>query len=270
MHATLRRFLASASFAMTAAGATIAAVGLELFLAPHALIAGGTSGASLLVSHATGIHLGLLLLVCNLAYFLAGYQRWSRRGRWNALIGVAALSLGAYALRPFPALIEAPLPAAFAGGMLLGLGFGIAARAGGFGDAADEAPKLFPGVKRVLARYVVRVGNACLLATIGYLSDWQAALHSALALAAMHASASWAMDGFAVSYMAAIRSARQDEIAAAIEAAFGRPTARITNDSQGRYRDALLFSCHRSEWQALRTIVARIDADAELSRCRGE
>ncbi|MFD0671388.1 YitT family protein [Cohnella sp. GCM10027633] len=267
MDVTLQRLRAPASFAMTAAGAAMSAIGLELFLAPHSLIAGGTTGASLLVSHATGIHLGLLLLACNLGLFCAGYRRWSLRARWNGFIGLAVLSLGVHALRPFPALIDAPLPAAFAGGMLLGLGFGIAVRSGGFGDAADEAPKLLPGIKRAYAWQAVWIGNALLLVAIGYLSDWQAALHSALALAAMHAAADWTIERFAVSYVAAIRSERTEEIAAAIEAAFGRAASRV--EATDPSSDALLIACHRSEWQALRTIVARLDPDAELSRCRG-
>lgn len=268
MDVTLQRLRAPASFALTAIGATIAAIGLELFLTPHSLITGGATGASLFISHTTGIHLGMLLLAFNLILFFAGYRSWSARGRWNAIIGIAALSLGVHALQPVPAVIDAPLPAAFAGGMLLGLGFGIATRGGGFGDALNEAHKLLPSNKRRLAWKAVLIGNVLLLAAIGYLSDWQVALHSALALAAMHAAATWSIDRFTVTYFAAIRSSRSDEIGEAIAETFGRPAIRTRGDTTEHSAGTLLFSCHRTEWLALRAIVSEVDPNAEMFRYR--
>lgn len=269
MDVTLQRLRSPVRFAMTAVGGAISAIGLELFLTPHSLIAGGATGASLLISHMTGIHLGLLLLTCNLILFLAGFKRWSARGRWSALIGLAALSLSVHALRPFPAVIDEPLPAAFAGGMLLGLGFGIAIRSGGFGDVLHEAPKLLPEVQRMFAWWVVWIGNVLLLAAIGYLSDWQAALHSAIALVAMYSAATWSIDRFSVTYVAVIQSRQRDIIQTAVAESFGQQALLpYTNDPE-RFADAtLLVTCHRTEWHTLKALVRNLDPHAEMFRYR--
>lgn len=255
--------------ALIVAGAAIAAVGLELFLVPHALLAGGAAGASLLLANAAGWPLAALLLLFNLPVLFGGYRRLSAGRLCNALTGLAALSLCVYALGPSPALIDAPIPASVAGGMLLGLGFGLIVRSGGFGDAADEAPLLLRASRRRSLQLAVWVGNVAMFAAVGALADRQTALCSALAFAATRGFAAWSGSRFSVSYVAIVRSDRIETIDARLAAAFGRSGTLARAETGDDRAPRLLFPCERLEWPWIRRIVAEVDPAAEVTRYRG-
>ena len=56
----------------------IAAFGLDLFLVPSGIIAGGVTGISALASHLTGLHTGMFLFALNLPLLLLAYRRSNR------------------------------------------------------------------------------------------------------------------------------------------------------------------------------------------------
>ena len=63
---------------MVAIGGLIAAFGLDLFLVPSGIIAGGVTGISALASHLTGLHTGMFLFALNLPLLLLAYRRSNR------------------------------------------------------------------------------------------------------------------------------------------------------------------------------------------------
>ena len=259
----------SARFALLVAGAVMAAAGLQLFLAPHALLTGGAAGASLLIAQIAGWPLAAIVALFYLSVWLGGYRRMSAEGRKLALPGLAVLTIGVYALDSAPALIDAPLPASVAGGMLLGLGFGLLVRCGGFGDAADEAPPLLvPARRRAIFQKAVWIGNAGMLASIWSLHGREAAMYSALAFAATRAFSAWSFENFSVSFVAVVDSDRIEEIEAGLSAVFGRAGTRDEPPFGSGRRFRLLFSGHRSEWILLKRTVREIDSQARMYRLR--
>lgn len=264
-----RTGLPPGKLALILAGAATAALGLELFLVPHALVAGGAAGASLLFAQAAGWPLAALLLLFNLPVLFGGYRRFTASRFRGALIGLAALALCVYALGPSPALMDAPIPASMAGGMLLGLGFGLIVRSGGFGDAADEAPMLLRVSRRRTLQFAVWICNIAMFAAVGVLADRHAALCSALAFATARGVAAWSGSRFATSCVAIVRSERIEDIDARLTPAFGRPGTLARADSGDDRAPRLFYPCGRLEWPMLRRIVAEVDPEAEVTRCRG-
>ena len=59
-------------YAAITAGVLIASLGINLFLAPHAIVSGGASGVAILVNHLTGFPMGILMLLINIPLFLLG------------------------------------------------------------------------------------------------------------------------------------------------------------------------------------------------------
>ena len=51
-------------------GALMVSVGLEIFLVPNHIIDGGITGISIMLSHLTGIKLGMFLFLFNLPFFI--------------------------------------------------------------------------------------------------------------------------------------------------------------------------------------------------------
>src|SRR4051794_31227197 len=56
-------------------GATLMAVGLEIFLVPNHVIDGGIVGISIILSYLTGWKLGVFIFILNIPFFFIGYKQ---------------------------------------------------------------------------------------------------------------------------------------------------------------------------------------------------
>ncbi len=132
--ALLVRFGRPLSFAGAAAGvvagAFLIAWALNAFYVPTQLLAGGVTGIALLLRDLAGFRLGLVIALLNVPIFLLGYRDIGARFAALSAIGVLALSLFADFL-PVRPLTDDPLLASIFGGVVVGIGGGLALRAGG-------------------------------------------------------------------------------------------------------------------------------------------
>ncbi|WP_068503935.1 YitT family protein [Paenibacillus kribbensis] len=177
----------------TVIGGITASVGLELFLHPHDMIAGGVTGISRLVSLYTQEHFGLLLFVLNLPLMLLYSLSTHKPMLLRALPGLFAFSGSAIILSPFPAVSGHPVVCALGGGICIGLGAGLAARHGGLLDSLglnesdDGRPSaLFLTQRKIPLIQIVMLCNGLLLITAGFVLGWEPALYSALSCLAAY------------------------------------------------------------------------------------
>ena len=56
-------------------GAIFMAMGIELFLVPNHLLDGGIVGISIILSHLTGLQIGLFIFLLNIPFFFIGYKQ---------------------------------------------------------------------------------------------------------------------------------------------------------------------------------------------------
>ncbi|WP_226001208.1 YitT family protein [Paenibacillus sp. BJ-4] len=177
----------------TVIGGITSSVGLELFLHPHDMIAGGVTGISRLVSLYTQEHFGLLLFVLNLPLMLLYSLSTHKPMLLRALPGLFAFSGSAIILSPFPAVSGHPVVCALGGGICIGLGAGLAARHGGLLDSlglnesGDGRPSaLFLTQRKIPLIQIVMLCNGLLLITTGFVLGWEPALYSALSCLAAY------------------------------------------------------------------------------------
>lgn len=112
-------------------GAIIAGVALELFLVPNAIIDGGITGISLMLTNITNIPLGIFLFVINLPFLFVGYRQVGKKFAFASLYGIVVLSLTTGYLHHVEAFTNDKLLAVLFGALLLGLGVGLVLRLGG-------------------------------------------------------------------------------------------------------------------------------------------
>lgn len=177
----------------TVIGGITASVGLELFLHPHDMIAGGVTGISRLMSLYTQEHFGLLLFVLNLPLMLLYSLSTHKPMLLRALPGLFAFSGSAIILSPFPAVSGHPVVCALGGGICIGLGAGLAARHGGLLDSLglnesdDGRPStLLLTHRKIPLIQIVMLCNGLLLITAGFVLGWEPALYSALSCLAAY------------------------------------------------------------------------------------
>ncbi|MFP3728002.1 YitT family protein [Priestia filamentosa] len=119
-------------------GGFIAAYGLETVLIPNHVSDGGVTGLSIVGSQLFGLPLGILIAVINIPFIWLGYQQIGKGFAIYSIIGIASLSVGTSLMHHTPAIIEGDtLLVTVVGGIILGLGMGLALRSGGALDGID-------------------------------------------------------------------------------------------------------------------------------------
>ncbi|MBX0315284.1 YitT family protein [Planococcus glaciei] len=119
-------------------GAFITAYGLEAVLIPNNVSDGGVTGISIVGSQLFGLPLGLLIAVLNIPFVYLGYKQIGRSFAIYSIIGIASLAYATTVMHHIPTIIEGDtLLVTVIGGIIIGLGMGLALRNGGALDGID-------------------------------------------------------------------------------------------------------------------------------------
>ena len=148
------RGLSPANFLFLTVAGLINAFGVTIFLAPVKLYDSGISGTSMLLSQLTPETwtLSIFLLLLNTPLFLYGLRRQGSVFTVYAMYTVAVYSLGAWLITdvlPVDVTMASPLAGsdlllcALFGGLISGLGSGLAIRYGGAMDGIEVMAVIF-------------------------------------------------------------------------------------------------------------------------------
>lgn len=120
-------------------GSFFAAIGINMFIVPNHLLAGGVSGISIVLHYIFGWSIPILMLLINIPIFIAGFYKLHYGYVMRSLLGLGSLTF-------FLSITKAWLPvipvndlfiAALFGGILQGLGYGLIFRARGSSGGTD-------------------------------------------------------------------------------------------------------------------------------------
>jgi uncharacterized membrane-anchored protein YitT (DUF2179 family) len=113
-------------------GATITAVGLNMFLIPYKIAAGGVSGLATVLHYLLNWPVGMIMLAFNIPLFIIGVRAMGTRYGFNTLFGAGMLSVAIDVMAPFtPTLTNDLLLNSLYGGVVCGIGMGIVFRSKG-------------------------------------------------------------------------------------------------------------------------------------------
>jgi uncharacterized membrane-anchored protein YitT (DUF2179 family) len=119
-------------------GGLIAAYGLEAVLIPNNVSDGGVTGISIVGSQLSGMPLGVLIALINIPFIWLGYKQIGKSFAIFSIIGIASLAIGTVWMHHIPTIIEGDtLLVTVVGGIILGIGMGLALRNGGALDGID-------------------------------------------------------------------------------------------------------------------------------------
>jgi uncharacterized membrane-anchored protein YitT (DUF2179 family) len=120
-------------------GALLVAVGLELFLVPNGFLDGGVVGISIILTEFIHLPLGVFIGILNLPFLFIAYKHSGWRTAIRTALGIATLSAGTIILHQLHAepLTREFILALGYGGLLLGVGVGLALRYGGALDGTE-------------------------------------------------------------------------------------------------------------------------------------
>lgn len=119
-------------------GGIIAAYGLEAVLIPNNVSDGGITGISIVISELSPLSLGVLIALLNVPFVYLGYKQIGKTFAINSVIGIASLAIGTSLMHHVPTIITGDaLLITVVGGIILGIGMGLALRNGGALDGID-------------------------------------------------------------------------------------------------------------------------------------
>ncbi|MDD7669587.1 MAG: YitT family protein [Agathobacter sp.] len=263
---------------LTIAG-IINAFGVTVFLAPVALYDSGISGTSMLISQKTPdwLSLSVCLLVLNVPIFLYGLKKQGITFTIYAIYTVAIYSLAAWLITdvlPIDVSIVSPLAGsdlflcAIFGGIISGIGSGLAIRAGGAMDGIEVLAIIFAKKLGITVGTFVMIYNVILYVICGFaIQSWILPLYSIVTYAAALKTVDFIIEGFDRSKAANIITTKPKPVCVALSEAFENGITII--DAKGYYSDSkktmLYFVVNRFQVGRMIEIIQEIDPGAYIS-----
>lgn len=120
-------------YLIIAVGGILCAMSINIFLVPHHFLSGGVSGLAIISYFLFGLPIGLQIFVLNLPILYAAYRFIGKEYTVITVCGTVLFSLAVDATRFMAELnvLDDPMLAAIAGGLMSGIGSGLVFRVGG-------------------------------------------------------------------------------------------------------------------------------------------
>jgi uncharacterized membrane-anchored protein YitT (DUF2179 family) len=257
-------------------GAVLMGVGIEEFLVPNKILDGGIVGISIILSHLTGIKLGLFIFILNIPFFFIGYKQIGKTFALSTLLGITVLSITTALLHNVPVFTEDLLLATVFGGIVLGVGVGIVIRYGGSLDGTEIMAILINKRMPFSVGELIMFFNIFIFGIAGFVFGWDRAMYSLLAYYIAFKTIDIVIAGLDESKSAWIISEKHSEIGDAILARLGRGVTYLNGEGAYTGDDKKVIFCviTRLEEAKLKEIVQEIDpaaflAVANISEVRG-
>lgn len=263
---------------LTVAG-IINAVGVTMFLAPVKLYDSGISGTSMLLSQITPeiFSLSFFLVLLNVPLFLYGAKKQGITFTFYAIYTVIIYSVTAWLITDvFPVDVSTNSPlagedlllCALFGGLISGVGSGLAIRFGGAMDGIEVMAVVFAKKLGITVGTFVMIYNVILYVICGLIfKSWELPLYSIITYGAGIKTVDFIVEGFDRSKAAMIITVCPDEICEALSEAFGSGATKI--DATGSYsntsKTVVYFVLNRFQIGKMKTIVHETDPSAYIT-----
>ena len=253
-------------YALITVGSMLAALGISLFLAPHAVVSGGVSGIAIIINKFTGFPIGVSVLLMNVPLFVAGAIFLGKSFGIKSLYGAFIFSLFLDATATDIILTQNILMSSLFGGTLLGIGFGFifltGATTGGTDIVAALGNKAIPAID--LGKWFFICDIIIISAGTIFMRNTELLLAGIVALFLNSWVLDYVISGFNVSKMVYIISEQSEQIAAVIMQTLKRGVTGIKSVGMytGGERTMLMCIVKNFELQKLERIVESADPNA--------
>ena len=274
----LRRIKFKNMIMLTIAG-VINAIGITIFLSPVKLYDSGISGTSMLLAQITPdyLTLSMVLLILNIPLFIYGLKKQGALFTFYAIYTVAIYSVCSWLITdilPVDVTFASPLAGtdlllcALFGGVISGIGSGLAIRFGGAMDGIEVLSVIFAKKIGISVGSFVMIYNILLYITCGFVvNSWILPLYSIVTYFAALKTIDYIVEGIDRAKAAMIVTTMPDEICKALSEEF--ETGITTFNAKGWYsqndKTMIYFIVNRFQIGKMKEIIHGIDAKAYIS-----
>jgi uncharacterized membrane-anchored protein YitT (DUF2179 family) len=248
-------------------GAAIQAVGMDMFLIPGKLAAGGVSGISQIIHRYTGWPIGVMIILGNLPLFILGWHFLG--GRRFLSRTFLAVALYAVMIDLFPNFLPSALTGdsvlnALFGGLLLGTGMGLVFRAKGTTGGTDILARLLGQWRGVPLSQSFLITDTAVVLASGIAFSWTLALYAVVALYTSGLAAELVSEGSSIVRTATIVTDSPQAVSQKIMQELQRGVTMWTGTGMfsGQPKPILFCAISRSEVNQLKAIILEADPAA--------
>ena len=246
-------------------GVFITALGLDIFLIPNRLAAGGVSGLATVVFYTIGFPVGVTMAILNVFLFVAGVRIYGIKYGLKTIYGAFSLAFLVDILYPFlPKLVNEPFLGTLYGGILTGLGVGIVFLfEGNTGGTDIIAQILHKYVNLPLGQIFLLVDSAVMLLA-GLAFGAKLALYGMIAVFISGRVIDLVQEGLSLEKAAYIISGKPQEIGRRILTELNRGVTSFPSRGlyTGKERETLFCVVSRRELPELKKLVREVDEKA--------
>ncbi|MGM0599995.1 MAG: YitT family protein [Candidatus Rifleibacteriota bacterium] len=144
-------------------GSIILAFSLVAFTIPNKIVAGGLSGIATILFYVLNTPVGMFMLVCNALLIILQAKMIGKKSAWKTLLSILTVSIAIELMMNFfeiGPMTKDPILAGLYGGLLAGIGVGLAFKGGGTTGGIDIVSQILN------IRYRIPIGDVILLSNI--------------------------------------------------------------------------------------------------------
>lgn len=263
---------------LTLAG-MVNAFGVTVFLSPVKLYDSGISGTSMLLSQVTPefLTLSVFLIILNVPLFLYGLKKQGGHFTLYAIYTVAIYSVSAWLITyvlPIDVSMVSPLAGddlllcAIFGGIISGVGSGLAVRFGGAMDGIEVMAVIFAKGLGITVGTFVMIYNVILYIFCGIvMQSWILPLYSIVTYYAGLKTIDFIVEGIDRSKAAMIVTVLPDEVCEALAEVFGTGMTRIEamGSYSGEKKTVVYFVVNRFQIGKMKQMIHEIDPTAYIT-----
>ncbi len=267
------------NFIMLTIAGVVNAFGITVFLMPVKLYDSGVSGTSMLLDQLTPeyLTLSIFLVILNIPLFLFGLKKQGWVFTVYAIYSVCIYSLFAWLITdifPIDVSIASPLAGtdlllcALFGGVISGIGSGIAIRYGGAIDGIEVMSVIFAKRLGITVGTFVMIYNVLLYIVCGFvLNSWILPLYSIVTYTAALKTIDFIVDGLDRAKCAIIITEHPEEVCNKLCEVFGSGVTRL--GAKGGYsneeKSMIYFVVNRYQVVRMKELVHEIDHSAYIT-----
>lgn len=263
-----------------ALGSLASALSINLFLAPLQIVAGGASGAAIIINKLCGLPIGLTMLSINVPLFVCGMRSLGRGFAVRSLVGAFLFSVLTDLTAPYlPVITRDPLLAALSGGTLLGLGLGTVFLTGATTGGTDILAKLGHRLIRSInvGQWMFLIDFVIIAISGAVFQNYEFCLYGLIALFVSSYLIDFVIQGANTAKMVYIISPKYEQIANAVMQQLSRGVTGIRSSGMYTRDDKTMLMCivKKFEIQRLEQIAMSCDPNAflilsQVHQVRGE
>lgn len=253
-------------YLLIAAGSMLTALGLNLFLVPNSIAAGGASGLGTVMYLGFGIPVSAVILAVNIVLFVLGYRYLPGSALIRTVFATFALSAFVEIFSFLGSVTDNLILASIYGGLCLGAGTGLTVANGGSTGGSDMAAVIIHKQLHVfsVARLILFIDLFVIVLSGIVFSDFEVMLYASVALYVASIIADAIIEGVNFAKLVFVVSDRSDEIASAVMTSLERGITALEGRGMYSGKNILVLMCavRRNQFVRLRRIIKSIDENA--------